>query len=285
MNGRGADGLDSNQNKWNWIKELMAKNHLGMITLQETHLDQEMLIQIQEFKKHNLLIENTADPDNPTRKGGVAIVLQKKSANVNGVTFKTVIPGRALLMQHPWHGDKVFTFLAIYAPAGSNKEKVKFYEELNNRWDLDYLPQLDGWGGDFNFLTPTSNDPIPAREDNRDALAALKKFRCRFDLIDGWRRFNEQSAKFTFRQANLARSRIDRIYLTKELMRDIQDWDIKSPNITTDHDMVTTTIVDPIAPVTKHFPTPIPCLLMCAYHIFYLTSSATLFPFAPHVFH
>ncbi|KAF5381176.1 hypothetical protein D9757_009444 [Collybiopsis confluens] len=146
MNGRGADGLDSNQNKWNWIEELMAENHLGMITLQETHLDQEMLIQIQEFKKQNLLIENTADPDNPTGKGGVAIVLRKKSANVNGVTFKTVIPGRALLMQHPWHGDKVFTFLAIYAPAGSSKEKVKFYEELNNRWDLDHLPQLDGWG-------------------------------------------------------------------------------------------------------------------------------------------
>ncbi|KAF5384648.1 hypothetical protein D9757_007442 [Collybiopsis confluens] len=246
MNGRGIGGPDSNQNKWNWIEELMAENKLAMITLQETHLDQETLEQIQEFKRRDLLIENTADPDNPTGRGGVAIVLRKKSTNINRTTFKVIVPGRALLMQHPWHGDKVFTFLAIYAPAGSNVEKIKFYENLNEIWSTEHLPPLDGWGGDFN-LAPTSNDRLPAREDHREALAAFEKFRSRFDLIDGWRRFNEKSTGFTFKRAN-SRSRIDRIYLTNNLIRESLDWNIKTPNITSDHDMVTATMVDPIAP-------------------------------------
>ncbi|KIK64706.1 hypothetical protein GYMLUDRAFT_56732 [Collybiopsis luxurians FD-317 M1] len=165
-----------------------------------------MLEWIQDFKKKELLIENTADPDNPTGKGGVAIVLYKRYTNITGVTFKTIIPGRALLMQHPWHGNSVFTFLVLYAPAGSN-EKIQFYERLDELWKSENLPDLDGMGGDFN-LAPSSNDRMPAHPDNKEALAALEKFQSRFNLVDGWRQFNDNKPGFTFRHAE-SRSRID----------------------------------------------------------------------------
>ncbi|KIK51087.1 hypothetical protein GYMLUDRAFT_65007 [Collybiopsis luxurians FD-317 M1] len=108
------------------------------------------------------------------------------------------------------------------------------------------LPKLDGMGGDYN-LALTSNDCMPAHVDNRDALVALEKFHSRFNLVDGWRQFNDNKPGFTFRQAE-TRSRIDRIYLSNEFMRDSSDWDIVTPNITSDHDMVTAAIMDPIAP-------------------------------------
>ncbi|THU92326.1 DNase I-like protein, partial [Dendrothele bispora CBS 962.96] len=227
----------------------MRESKIGLLTLQETHLNDEHLEEIKNLFGRQLEVFNSADPEHPSGKGGVAIVLHKAFTNIKGIEVKEIIPGRALLLRHPWHDNKIFTFLAIYAPAGSNQEKIDFWNELSTRWDQRRLPNLDGFGGDLNMVEETV-DRLSGRRENTGVTKAFCDFRRKFTLIDGWRDFHTQEKDYTFvQQSNGSRSRIDRIYTTSQILENSRDWEITDSPITTDHKLISTTIVDPRMPL------------------------------------
>jgi hypothetical protein len=107
LNMRGRD-LD----KWNHINQMLDK---GILAVQEAHLDESRVTQIEELFPKRIKIYQTADPNTPNARG-VAMVLNKELTNISGVTTQEIVPGRALLLQTNWHAEAKLTILAIYAP-------------------------------------------------------------------------------------------------------------------------------------------------------------------------
>ena len=64
---------------------------------------------------------NSINPDQPNA-AGIAAILNKESTNVEG------IPGRALLMSHPWHKKEILTSLTLYAPNDSATSLASFLD-------------------------------------------------------------------------------------------------------------------------------------------------------------
>ena len=247
MRGVGSNqALDPN-NKWNTISYLMRDKKIGVLALQETHLDEDATEALHRTYGKRLQIFHTADPTNPTQRAGVAIVINKQIANVKGIKTKEIKPGRALLLEIPWHGTLKLHILAIYAP-NSLKENAKFWNDISEKWDEERLTSPDLILGDFNLIEDMI-DRLPAHTDDPDATAELMSLKQRFQMIDGWRNFNETKRGYTYTQDAInSHSRIDCIYITERLKDHSSDWLIKHTSVPTDHRLVTTTIIDRKSP-------------------------------------
>ena len=93
--------------------------------------------------------------------------------------------------------------------------------------------------GDFN-LVEDSLDRLPCHMDDPNAVAALGNLKANFDLVDGWRRTNPDKRAYTHQHApNASQGRIDRIYISNELLHPATEWQITNSPIETDHWIVT----------------------------------------------
>ncbi|KAK0443027.1 uncharacterized protein EV420DRAFT_1622935 [Desarmillaria tabescens] len=174
----------------------------------------------------------TADPENPTSKGGVAIVINKQLTLWHHTKTKVIILGRAILLKTRWYGEKEIIILGIYTP----------------NWWPDYM------GGDMNFV----EDPIDRllmRADHADVLTAFDNLKELLGLRDGWCRTYPDRKDFSFRctrsvpvqganemVCQVFQSRIDRIYVTDNLFENARIAGV-------DHDMVSVQIAHEEAPL------------------------------------
>ncbi|KAF9446287.1 hypothetical protein P691DRAFT_673926 [Macrolepiota fuliginosa MF-IS2] len=155
MQGRGANTIYDSCNKWHTINNYINHNKIGIMCLQETHLDKQQTNQINNFH-HRLKVISSIDPKHPNTKG-VAIVLNSCLTTTQRITARTLIPGRALLAEIPWHGTETLTILTIYAPNNTNKN-CSFWVTLQEMWENNTtnLPWPDIMTGNFNL----TEDPI-----------------------------------------------------------------------------------------------------------------------------
>ena len=108
-------------NKWKKISDTMHMEKITILVVQETHLDQNMLEQIQTTFKKNLTIIASSHPTNPRAKAGVAFMINKKLINPDEITTHELIPGRALMLKIKWLGKCSATILNVYTPNQRNK--------------------------------------------------------------------------------------------------------------------------------------------------------------------
>ena len=239
MRGRGQD-------KWNHINQLMRSKRIGIIVLQETHLNEQHAARMHHLFGKRIKIYYTADQDNPNSKG-VAVVLNKEITNVHDISSTEIVPGRALNIVIPWHQDQTINILAIYAP-NSTKENENFWRHLRQKWQQGNRPKPDLMLGDFNIVEDAI-DRITSHPDDGNAVEALQELKSYLKLEDGWRTFNPYKKEFTFLQkATGTQSRIDRIYASGETIKYSYDWLTEPPGIQTEHQMVTTKITSPTMP-------------------------------------
>ncbi|KAK0478559.1 hypothetical protein IW261DRAFT_1309593, partial [Armillaria novae-zelandiae] len=141
--------------KWGHVNQLLRTSRTGILMVSEAHLTERQCEEIEKLFARRMKIIFTANPDNPTGKGGVAIVLNKQLMNWHNIQTKEVVPGRAILLCTRWHDDKDITILGVYAPnvsSGDSRESADFFVSLSNffhqhpKWRPDYL------GGDLNFV-------------------------------------------------------------------------------------------------------------------------------------
>ncbi|KAJ7060272.1 hypothetical protein C8F01DRAFT_1292558 [Mycena amicta] len=188
-------------------------------------------------------------PENPAAKG-VAVVLNRQITNVEGVTLRYLIPGKAMLVTVPWCKRQTLTILAVYAPSESAAENAAFWDELNEMWMTIDLPVPDTFGGDIN-LVEEAVDRMPHHADDERAVAALANFKRTLTMIDGWRKANPNTKAYTYTstQDPPTHSRLDPIYVSPELYKNCRGWAIEdcAGNLT-DHKMVSVTISAPGAP-------------------------------------
>ncbi|GJE94639.1 transposon TX1 uncharacterized protein [Phanerochaete sordida] len=247
MRGQCAGGTNGPLGKWSHVNQLVRDKKIGILALQETHLTAAMAASIQEVFGRRLEVFYSSNPDRPNAQG-VAIVLNKELVHTTNARSSELIPGRALLVDVPWHRGRTLSIAAVYAP-NVPQDNAAFWSELEAIWQERNLPRPDLLLGDFNVVTDEI-DRAPCRGDNAEAVSALLRMCRTLQVFDGWRETNPDTKKFSFSQASTgSRSRIDRIYCSAAMLETAVDWSIDlTGGVVTDHLMVSTRVRDPDAP-------------------------------------
>ena len=246
MKGRGSTSPQHPNNKWNSLHHFIKERRLAILALQETHTDDNLVETLTRLYGRRLAIF-ASQSENPTATAGVAIVVNKDLVNTEGAKATEIIPGRAILLELPWHQTLTLRILNVYAP-NSPQGNAKFWEEIAEIWDRGELPKPDICLGDFNMVEDPM-DRMPHRRDDINQEEALASLMERFRLKDGWRETHPAEIDFSFPVFQRdSRSRIDRIYATRKLIRLAENWEIEISQINTDHKMVTARFTDREAP-------------------------------------
>jgi siderophore synthetase component len=62
--------------KWSMVNQTLSQYKIAILALQETHLDQELLRQIQTCFSKKMQILHSEDPDAPQTTAGVAFTIK-----------------------------------------------------------------------------------------------------------------------------------------------------------------------------------------------------------------
>ncbi|KAF6758940.1 Endonuclease/exonuclease/phosphatase, partial [Ephemerocybe angulata] len=250
LNMKGGGSKASN-GKWRTISRLLVEKSINILVLQETHMTPARVCEIQNRYKRMRII-NSADPNNPSGKGGVAIVLNKSNTKWKDVTTEVIVPGRAIDAKIEWNESAHLNLTAVYAPSGNDTANAAFWDSLKEHWARPQSTRPDVLLGDMN-MTEYTNDRRPGKADNAAVVDAFREMKEANRLIDGWLAQHTGPMQYTFRtqkrgQAN-SRSRIDRIYVRESLEKRTYEWCILDSGIkTTDHYLAMMAITLPETP-------------------------------------
>ncbi|KAF6764366.1 Endonuclease/exonuclease/phosphatase, partial [Ephemerocybe angulata] len=236
MKGGGSQGT---AHKWRFINQLVRDESLSMITLQETHLTDERRDEIQaDFDR--LRIFNSPDADAPSRRGGVALILNTHKTQWKEADMKVLVQGRAILISLAWGEAAKLKVAAIYAPSGNNEVNKNFWTTLNTIWRRKPSLRPDFMLGDLNMVE-SGIDRFPASKDNDAVVESFQQMTSDRKLVDGWRLANPGGIDYTFSTRNTdrvnSRSRIDRIYTKETHLHRCDEWKISETGLETDHFM------------------------------------------------
>ncbi|KAJ7613862.1 Endonuclease/exonuclease/phosphatase, partial [Mycena polygramma] len=250
MKGRGKPEDD----KWFHIWQLLREIRAGVLIVTETHLDDAYKNNIDTLFKRAMRVEFTADPDAPTARAGLAFVLNRNAVLVENVTTRVIVPGRAMILEMKNVDGEDLSILGVYAP---NRPYLNaaFWGEIK-AWYIAHptVRRPDMLGGDTNFVED-GTDRLPAHPDSRATVEAFDDLKTYLGLIDGWRETYPTTRAYTFMQAPSqggSQSRIDRIYIKRDLFEDSYEWEIHAVGIETDHRMVTMRLTTENAPTIGH---------------------------------
>ena len=248
LNIRGGASIQTD--KWRHIDQLMKVNKIGALAIQETHLTEEHVASLHRDFFGGLHVLNTGDPENPSGRGGVAVVLNKRLTHWKEAKTTVISPGRAILVELPWKETTRINILAVYAP-NITKTNADFWLELQDKWNENNYPQPDILLGDFNLVEETIDRLPIRRQDPISATRALANLKEALNMLDGWRQQNPNKIAFSYTQAQQAtnrtpsRSRIDRIYVTEAVLKHSYEWSIEETAIQTDHKIAVMTFSNP----------------------------------------
>ncbi|KAK7016575.1 Endonuclease/exonuclease/phosphatase, partial [Favolaschia claudopus] len=197
-----------------------------------------------------LKVKYTADPNSPTNRAGVAIVLNKTLLKTDRVTTHEIIPGRAMLMEVEWHDEEPLSILGVYAP-NSPAENAQFWYDIK-AWFQSHprVRKPSAMGGDTNVVED-SIDRLPSHPDADIAVTALDELKSYLGLMDGWRATYPTTLAYTYLQKSTgSQSRIDRIHVKRGIFDQTYEWKIQASGIQSDHKMVSVRITSANAPST-----------------------------------
>lgn len=251
IRGFGSDNIYNPNNKWLHVNQVMRDKKIGVLVVQETHMDKERRRQVEGLFQRRLRIFATGNPEHPTGKGGVAIVLNKDIVRAEEATATTLKEGRALSVHVPHKQGKGLTVLGIYAPNDPIQNEY-LWEDLADFYDNPLnngVPRPNMMLGDFNMVEQAI-DRMPQHDDRRKTVAKLSELCIKLNLHDGWRDVNPTEKVFTYHQkATGSQSRIDRIYATKRICLQAREWLTRPTGIpNTDHMMVSFSATQEDAP-------------------------------------
>ncbi|KAJ7077990.1 Endonuclease/exonuclease/phosphatase, partial [Mycena belliarum] len=232
------------QDKWLRINQIMRDKKIGILATQETHLSQDEAENINKIFEKRLQVFASIDPDHPNAKG-VAIVINKEISNIQGIKTEELVPGRALHMTIPWHGESKLTIVAAYAP-NDPVENATFLDILELKMRSRPKPEIVL--GDFNMVEDAI-DRLPHHKDPNIVTEAMLNLKAKLHLQDGWRQTYPDTKGYTFLQpATGSQSRIDRILVTDNILRNSLDWRFESSGLHTDHQLLSMKYADPKMP-------------------------------------
>ncbi|KAF6759478.1 Endonuclease/exonuclease/phosphatase [Ephemerocybe angulata] len=234
----------------------MRKNQIGVMVVQETHLDRARTSRLRTTYNKTLLVQNSSEMFHENSKG-IAFLINRSQIKCtkDDVDTREVVVGRAMMMSIPWRTPTgKIHILGVYAP-NDPEENQAFWTEIltvfaaNPTW-----PNPDFLAGDLNMVE-NPRDREPPSECRAGTAAALTALLERFNLIDGWRKEFPDLTRYTWRSRATtgahvgSRSRIDRIYIKEPLWNDSRDWGIRIDQpVFTDHELIQVALYDMTAP-------------------------------------
>ncbi|KAF9492426.1 DNase I-like protein, partial [Pleurotus eryngii] len=230
----------------------MRNKKIAILAVQETHMDEQCREAVENIFGRRLHIVASTDSENPSQRAGIALVLNKSFVNVSTETTKVIHEGRAILTSINWGAEKTLTVLAVYAP-NLLEENVEFWKKIREFFELHPRTRKpDIMLGDFNMVEDTI-DRNPSHNDSLQQTQELADLKSSLRLQDGWRQTYPDKRSFTFMQPILnggAKSRIDRIYVTSQLLKKSSEWHTNHSGLAnTDHLLVSAQITNAEAPV------------------------------------
>jgi exonuclease III len=237
MKGKNTTINGVNKSKWEDLENMIKTRRIGIMALQETHLDNEDMGSLARMHQRRLVIINSPDPERPTQSAGVAFALNKEVINTEDITVTEVIPGRAILLNIGWRDGQRLRVLNIYAP-NVKAQQITFWDTLYDRWGggrAETKPDL--MVGDFNAVEDDI-DRAPARRDDRKVVSSMRDARIAMGLTDAWRHAHASIRRFTYTSSRHSMSRLDRICAKEKHHPFLFGWETASPPISTDHRMV-----------------------------------------------
>ncbi|EIW62622.1 DNase I-like protein, partial [Trametes versicolor FP-101664 SS1] len=243
MRGFGSTASAVDESRWMRINQLIRDEKIGVLALQETHLNEERVAELNELFGRHMHVMFSAMPGQETGACGVAFALNKRYVEPEKCTFKVVVEGRAIILTMPWATERTLRVLNVYGP-NIPTLNAEFWKDLRQA-DTGVVDMLLG---DFNVVED-GVDRIPAKQDPTQATDALRALVEALRLYDGWRAENPNTKEFTYlHKATGAQSRLDRIYISGRLRGDSADWRHKESGLDTDHKMVTVSLANRRAP-------------------------------------
>jgi len=216
--------------------KLLCTEQIGVLALQETHLDEDTTSQIGTVFDKRMMILNSHAPTNPTASTRVAFVLNKEKINIKQVTLKELIPGRVTFLSLEWQHEEPLHLLNVYAPTNLQMHP-EFWNKLDINWRrLNLLPPTFMLG-DFNLM----EDPLdhaPTCTDFEPAVSALRDCRQILNVQDTWRQTHPIDQCFSYASVNNTLSRIDRIYTRPDMSHLLYDWSIETSQVPIDHKLL-----------------------------------------------
>lgn len=198
VNGASAPTQNMNHiNKWSIINSTIRTERIAILALQETHLDEERLEDINRCFGKNFDIINSSTPGSPRTTAGIAIILNKALIAPTSVQTYTQQQERAIMMKIKWLETEELTIMNVYAP-NKRGEHLAFWAQLELERRQKCLAKPDFVLGDFN-VTEDRIDRSPPQENGRNATDALRDIRVTWDIQDQWRHDNPSEWVFTHR--------------------------------------------------------------------------------------
>ncbi|KAI0349338.1 DNase I-like protein, partial [Trametes cingulata] len=236
------DGSDDS-NKWLLVNQMMRDSRIGVLAVQEAHLDEKRADDIRSLFGQRLDLLFSADPSNPLGARGVAFVVNKKVLQASDLSLKEIVPGRAALLELTWSTNRRLKILNVYGP-NDRQESAIFWRAIKSAG----LTNISFMLGDLNVVE-FPMDRLPRKDDASQAQEALHDLTLSLRVVDGWRRENPDTCAYTYlQQATGSQSRIDRIYVARNMSKDTDDWEIRESGIPTDHKMVSVMVANKKAP-------------------------------------
>ncbi|KAI9064919.1 DNase I-like protein [Trametes sanguinea] len=240
IKGYGHEDRTNGSSKWLLINQLIRQNRIGVLALQETHLDNARAETLDRIFGADMTVLRSEDPENSTAARGVAFVVNKRIVKEGGdIKFREIIEGRAATLTIPRKGDEPLCVLNVYGP-NNGAQNAAFWDELKAK----QIGRVDLMLGDFN-VAEDAIDRIPARADSGNAVGALRSLRASKNLTDLWRAQNPATKVYTYMQTSSgSQSRLDRIYANGRIACDLDGWAHEEPGIPTDHKLVSVQITN-----------------------------------------
>jgi exonuclease III len=115
-------------------------------------MDEERAKQVEDLSNSRLHVIASGDPENPTRRGGVAIIINKTFLDASNAKIRVIVPGRALLVQTNHHKGEKLSILSIYAPT-AHTDNEEFWTYLRDFFRRNAtVRRPDVVLGDFNMV-------------------------------------------------------------------------------------------------------------------------------------
>ena len=236
--------------KWTLINSTIRTERIAILALQETHLDEGRLNDIQRCFGKSFDIFSSSDSENPRGSAGVAFLINKALLAPISVKTHVLKQGRAIMMRIKWSDNNEVTIVNIYAP-NNVREQPTFWAQIDLERRAKNLPKPEFVLGDFN-LTEEPLDRSPPVMNNRQAIDALRETRHDWGVQDQWRHDNPNGRIYTFqqiREGTYRYARLDRIYTATRHANHLFEWKANPSTVPTDHWMVSVKFAPKDAPL------------------------------------
>lgn len=136
--------------------------------------------------------------------------------------------------------------MAIYAP-NHESESASFWDLLRGKWLTNEFPKPDVLLGDFNCVE-ANIDRLPLSQNAPTPARVLEELKSEMGLMDGWQHENPDKLDYSWSDRAGRRLRLDRIYVSEEVLVCSREWLIKKAAFTMDHSLISVNFSNPGTP-------------------------------------